>query len=29
LIATPAAVRKQIAARRPDPIYLLLGDDDT
>jgi len=28
LIATPAAVRKQIAARRPDPIYLLQGDDD-
>jgi DNA polymerase III delta subunit len=25
---TPAAVRKQIAARRPDQIYLLLGDDD-
>ena len=28
MIATPAAVRKQIAARRPDPIYLLQGDDD-
>jgi DNA polymerase-3 subunit delta len=28
LIATPAAVRKQIAARRPDLIYLLQGDDD-
>jgi DNA polymerase-3 subunit delta len=28
LTATPAAVRKQIAARRPDLIYLLQGDDD-
>ena len=26
--ATPAAVRKQIAQRRPDPVYLLIGDDD-
>jgi DNA polymerase III subunit delta len=26
--ATPAAVRKQIEAGRPDPIYLLLGEDD-
>ncbi len=25
---TPAAVRKQIADRRPDRIYLLAGDDD-
>ena len=23
-----AAVRKQIAQRRPDPIYLIVGDDD-
>jgi DNA polymerase III subunit delta len=28
LTATPAAVRGQIAAGRPDPVYLLLGDDD-
>ena len=28
MTATPAAVRKQIAARRPDLIYLLQGDDD-
>ena len=26
--STVAAVRKQIAQRRPDPIYLILGDDD-
>ena len=26
--ATPSAVRKQIAAGTPDPIYLLVGDDD-
>jgi DNA polymerase-3 subunit delta len=26
--ATPAAVRKQIAERRPDPLYLIIGDDD-
>jgi DNA polymerase-3 subunit delta len=26
--ATPAAVRKQIAGRRPDPVYLIVGDDD-
>jgi len=25
---TPAAVRKQIAASTPDPIYLLLGEDE-
>lgn len=25
--ATPAAVRKQIAQRRTDPVYLLIGDD--
>jgi DNA polymerase III delta subunit len=24
----PAAVRKQIAASRPDPVYLLQGEDD-
>jgi DNA polymerase-3 subunit delta len=28
LTATPAAVRRQIAAGKPDPVYLLLGDDD-
>jgi DNA polymerase III delta subunit len=28
LTTTPAAVRKQIAACRPDPVYLLQGDDD-
>jgi len=27
-IATPAAVRKQITAGAPDPLYLLQGDDD-
>jgi DNA polymerase-3 subunit delta len=27
-VATPAAVRKQIAAGRPDRIYLLQGDDE-
>jgi len=27
-VATPAAVRKQIASGRPDPLYLLQGDDD-
>jgi len=26
--ASPAQVRQQIAKRTPDPIYLLLGDDD-
>jgi DNA polymerase-3 subunit delta len=26
--ATPAAVRRQIAQRTPDPVYLILGDDD-
>jgi DNA polymerase-3 subunit delta len=26
--STPAAVRKQIAQRRPDPIYVIVGDDD-
>lgn len=26
--ATPAAVRKQIAAGKPDPVYLILGDDE-
>jgi DNA polymerase III subunit delta len=26
--STPAAVRKQIAAGRPDPLYLILGDDE-
>jgi DNA polymerase-3 subunit delta len=26
--AAPAAVRAQIAARSPDPIYLIVGDDD-
>ena len=25
---TPAAVRKQIAQRNPDPLYLIVGDDD-
>lgn len=28
-VATPAAVRKQIAARTPDPIYLIVGDDES
>ena len=27
-VATPAAVRKQISSGTPDPIYLLLGEDD-
>lgn len=27
-VATPAAVRKQIASRTPDAIYLLQGEDD-
>ncbi len=27
--ATPAAVRKQIAQGKPDPLYLILGDDET
>jgi hypothetical protein len=26
--ATPAAVRKQIAQRKTDPVYLIIGDDD-
>jgi DNA polymerase III delta subunit len=26
--ATPSAIRKQIAQRKPDPVYLILGDDD-
>ena len=26
--STPAAVRKQIAQRKPDPVYLIVGDDD-
>jgi DNA polymerase III delta subunit len=26
--STPAAVRNQIAQRKPDPIYLIVGDDD-
>ena len=26
--ATPQAVRKQLAAGRPDPIYLIVGDDE-
>jgi DNA polymerase-3 subunit delta len=26
--ATPPTVRKQIAERKPDPIYLIVGDDD-
>lgn len=26
--ATPQAVRKQIAQRKPDPVYLILGDDE-
>src|SRR5687767_15827902 len=25
---TPAAVRKQIAQRKPDALYLILGDDE-
>ena len=27
-VATPAAVRKQIAAGAPDPLYLVLGEDE-
>ena len=27
-VSTAAAVRKQIAQRRPDPLYLIVGDDD-
>jgi DNA polymerase III subunit delta len=27
-ISTPAAVRKQIGQGKPDPIYLIVGDDD-
>jgi DNA polymerase III delta subunit len=27
--ATPASVRQQIARRQPDPVYLLIGDDET
>ncbi len=27
-LATPAAVRKQIASQRPEPIYLLQGEDE-
>jgi DNA polymerase III subunit delta len=27
-VLTPAAVRKQIAQRTPDPVYLIVGDDD-
>jgi DNA polymerase-3 subunit delta len=27
-VATPAAVRKQIAADQPDPLYLLQGEDE-
>ncbi len=27
-LATPGAVRKQIASGRPDPVYLLQGDDE-
>ena len=26
--ATPGSVRKQIAARTPDPVYLIVGDDE-
>jgi DNA polymerase III subunit delta len=26
--STPAVVRKQIAAGKPDPLYLIVGDDD-
>ncbi len=26
--STPAAVRKQIAAGKPDPLYLIVGDDE-
>jgi DNA polymerase-3 subunit delta len=27
-VSTPAAVRKQISQGRPDPVYLIVGDDD-
>jgi DNA polymerase-3 subunit delta len=27
--STPAAVRKQIAAGKPDPLYLIVGDDES
>lgn len=27
--ATPAAVRKQISQRTPEPVYLIVGDDET
>jgi DNA polymerase III delta subunit len=27
-VANPSAVRKQIAAREPEPVYLIVGDDD-
>lgn len=27
--STPAAVRKQISQRKPDPVYLIVGDDET
>jgi DNA polymerase III subunit delta len=27
-VLSPAAVRKQIAQRKPDPVYLIVGDDD-
>src|SRR6476660_4258730 len=27
-VETPAAVRKQIASGRPNPVYLLQGEDD-
>jgi DNA polymerase III delta subunit len=27
-LSTPAAVRKQIAQHTPDPVYLIVGDDD-
>jgi DNA polymerase-3 subunit delta len=27
-IATPASVRKQVASGKPDPVYLLQGEDD-
>ncbi len=26
--STPAAVRKQITAGKPDPLYLIVGDDE-
>ena len=27
-VLSPAAVRKQIAQRQPDPVYLIVGDDE-